>query len=287
MARGLGLVALAAASTAVVAPRAARADESPLVLEVSGACPDEAAVRALLATLLSPDQARAAPVSIRDNGPSYRVAVREEALTFDDPARDCAARARHVAAFAADHLRAHPPALGPPMWTIEKGLVYEHALSMSGDSSSWGAEFRGAFGPGLWSIFGSAGARGPVTMTFANGFKAELLRVPLDVGARITSHKWRLRPWLGVGPSLTVNGILGENLVNTDREWRVGLGGLAMAGATLPLLKRIGVMAAINLRWEPRAYRLEVDPEGRVGETPKWWLGLSLNYTLDGKPSSP
>jgi hypothetical protein len=289
MPRDIGLVALAALSAAVVAPRAARAEAAHgLVLEVTGTCPDAATVRALLGALLSPEQARAAPISIRDNGSSYRVAVRAQSVTLDDPARDCAARARHAAAFAADQFRAHALVEGPPMWTIEKGLVYEIAPGVSGESSSsWGAEFRGAYGPGRWSLFGSAGARGPVTLTFANGWKAELLRFPLDLGARLTIHKWRVRPWLGVGPSLTVNGLLGENLVATDREWRVGLGGLAMAGATLPIFKRLGVMEALALRWEPRAYRLEVDPEGQVGETPKWWLGLSLNYTLDGKPSSP
>jgi hypothetical protein len=258
-----------------------------LVLEVSGACPDGPALGALLGTLLSPEQARAAPISVRDNGPSYRVAVRAVSLTFDDPARDCAARARHAAAFAADELRAHPLIKGPPLWTLEKGLVYEIAPGMSGDSSSWGAEFRGAYGPGAWSLVGCAGARGPVTMTFQNGWKAELLRVPLDVGARYTIYRWKLRPWIDLGPSLTVNGIMGENLVQTDREWRVGLGGLAMVGATLPVSRLIGVAAAIAVRWEPRAYHLDVDPEGRVGETPKWWLGLSLNYTIDGKASSP
>jgi len=296
MARQVGLLALATVLTATAVPAAARAQgEAPamavpapgLVLELSGACPDGDAVRALLATLLSPEQTRGAPIAIRDNGPSYRVAVRDKAITLDDPARDCAARARHASAYVADELRAHPIVNGPPLWTLEKGLVYEIAPGASGDSSSWGAEFRGAYGPGAWSLVGCAGARGPVTLTFPSGFKAELLRFPLDVGARFTVHRWKLRPWFDLGPSLTVNGILGEDLVNTDREWRVGLGGLAMAGATLPVWKLIGVAAAIAVRWEPRAYRLDVDPEGRVGETPKWWLGLSLNYTIDGKPSSP
>ena len=291
MPRHVGLLAVALAATAVSGARAQGAEPgaSPpgLVLELSGACPDGDAVRALLATLLTPEQASAAPVSIRDNGASYRVAVRDAAITLDDPTRDCAARARHAAAFAADELRTHPQVFGPPRWTLEKGLVYEIAPGMSGDSSSWGAEFRGAYGPGAWSLVGCAGARGPVTMSFPGGWKAELLRFPLDAGARYTVYRWRLRPWVDLGPSLTVNGILGENLVNTDREWRVGLGGTAMVGATLPVWKLIGVAAAIAVRWEPRAYRLDVDPEGRVGETPKWWLGLSLNYTIDGKPSTP
>ena len=76
-------------------------------------------------------------------------------------------------------------------------------------------------------------------------------------------------------------------LVETDRQWRFDLGVLAMAGATLRLFGRIGVAAAINVRWQPRPYHLQVVPHGVVGETPSLWLGLSLNYTLDGRASTP
>jgi hypothetical protein len=30
-----------------------------------------------------------------------------------------------------------------------------------------------------------------------------------------------------------------------------------------------------------------VAPVGTVGETPTWWIGVSLNYTIDARPSSP
>ena len=78
---------------------------------------------------------------------------------------------------------------------------------------------------------------------------------------------------------------VGHELVQTDREWRLGIGALVMAGATLRVTGRLGVAAAISVRWQP-AYRLDVTPAGQVGETPSWWFGLSLNYTLDGKGSS-
>jgi hypothetical protein len=146
---------------------------------------------------------------------------------------------------------------------------------------------RGAFGSGSWSLVGAAGARGPVTIELDRGWKAEMLRFPLDGGVRLTSYRWRLRPWLVLGGSMTIVRILGHDLVETQPEWRVGLGPIVMAGATLPVKGRIGVAAALALRWEPRPYRLQVVPEGTVGETPTWWLGLSLNYTIDGKGSSP
>src|SRR6185295_15097201 len=163
-----------------------------LAIQVVGACPDQAAVRALLATLL-PEETRAA-VSVEDEGPRYRVAVRGNARTLDDLSRDCAARARQAAAFAADELGPHPIVLGPPVWTIEKGLVFE--VAPNGGSAAWayGAEFRGAYGSRAWSLVGAAGVRGPVTLSFDQRWKADLLRLPLDVGARVTMYRWRLRP---------------------------------------------------------------------------------------------
>jgi len=224
---------------------------------------------------------------IEDRGSSYRIVVRGTATTLEDPARDCAERAREAAVIAANDLRSHPQLLGPPVWTIEKGVVFDVAPGATGTPWAPGAEFRGALGSGRWSLVGAAGARGPATLTFEGGWKAELLRFPLDVGARVTWYLGRFRPWLVVGGSATPTAILGQDLVETDRKWRLDLGALLMAGATLRLLGRVGVAAAINVRWQPRPYHLQVVPDGTVGETPAWWLGLSLNYTLDGKASSP
>jgi hypothetical protein len=287
----LALAPLLLAVAEVGAPRAdpvgGKPDADGVNLEVVGACPEEAAVRRLADQLMAPGGARDVPVSIQDLGPRYRVAMLEGAMTFDDPGRDCAARARQAVAVMADELHVHPRVLGPPLWTIEKGLVFDVAQSANGPVWAPGAEIRGAYGPGLWSLVGAAGARGPVILTFQNDWKADLLRLPLDLGARLTMHRWRLRPWVVVGGSVTVTGIEGLNVVETDRVWRLDPGALLLAGATLPVRGRIGVAAALNVRWQPRPYQLDVAPVGRVGQTPAWWFGLSLNYTIDGKPSSP
>ena len=270
------------------APGPARATGPEPALDVIGACPDAAAVRALLAQLVSAEQAAGQAVSIQDRGAHVRIAVGGAATTFDDPARDCPARARAVSVVAAAALQHPNVVLGPPIWTIEKGLVIEVTSSRGAAKSAIGAEMRGALGSGPWSLFGAAGARGPITLGLDDApWEAELLRFPLDAGARLTSYRWRLRPWLGVGASATITRIIGHNLIETDSEWRVGFGALAMVGATLTLTKRLGVAAAVALRWEPRPYQLEVVPHGTVGETPVWWMTISLNYTLDGKRSSP
>jgi hypothetical protein len=291
MPRAARLVALAALLAAAPATRRAHADDgataAELKLDIIGACPDVESIRRLLGELVSADEARGASISIWDQGPHYRIAVRERVTTLDDPARDCAARTRQAVAIVADDLRSHPQVFGPPRWTIEKGAVFDVAPGKAGTPWAPGAEFRGALGSGRWSLVGAAGARGPATLTFEDGFKAELLRFPLDAGARITWYLGRFRPWLVVGGSLTPTALLGQDLVETDRQWRLDLGVLAMAGATLRLLGRIGVAAAINVRWQPRPYQLQVVPHGTVGETPALWLGLSLSYTIDGKASTP
>jgi len=289
MPRAAGLVALVALTVAAETTRAApvEAPTEGLAVDVVGACPDADAVRRALAGILSAEEAAGASLAVQDQGPHYRLVVRDAATTLADPGRHCAARARQAAVVMAADLRSHPVVLGPPIWTIEKGLVFDVAPGTRGPAWAPGAEFRGALGSGRWSIVGAAGARGPATLSFDGGWKAELLRFPLDLGARATAYWGRFRPWLVLGGSATPTAILGQDVVETDRQWRLDLGALAMVGATLRLLGRIGVAAAISVRWQPRPYQLQVVPHGTVGQTPAWWLGLSLNYTLDGKASSP
>ncbi len=283
----VALVALTAAAEATLAAPVEAPAEGGVAMEVVGACPDADPVRRALAGILSADEARGVSVVIQDQGTHYRIVVRDTATTLDNPGRACGARARQAAVVVAADLRSHPIVLGPPVWTIEKGVVFDFAPGAQGSVWAPGAEIRGALGSGRWSLVGAAGARGPATLSFEGGWKAELLRFPLDAGARVTWYLGRFRPWLVVGGSATPTAILGQDLVETDRQWRLDLGALAMVGATLRLFGRIGVAAAINLRWQPRPYQLQVVPHGTIGETPEWWLGLSLNYTLDGKASSP
>lgn len=281
----MALALAAAAAGAAAPPHDAAADR--ILLDVVGACPDQALVAELLAPLLSPEQRRQSSASIWDQGSRYRVAVGESATTLDDPVRDCPARARESAAVVANELRSHPLILGPPRWTIEKGLVFDVAPGTSGPAWAPGAEFRGALGSGTWSLVGSAGARGPATLSFQDGSKAELLRFPLDAGMRATAYWGRFRPWLVVGASLTPTGVLAEDTAHLERQWHAEVGALVMLGATLRIAGRIGVAAAFNFRWQPRPYQVQTASHGTVGETPPWWLGLSLNYTLDGQASRP
>ncbi|HSS38893.1 MAG TPA: hypothetical protein VLT58_09000 [Polyangia bacterium] len=284
-----GLVGVLAAWTGAwaAAPGGEPAAREVIALDVIGACPDRAEVTRLIAELVPRAPEDGQSVSVQDRGPHFRVAVGDRATTLEDPARDCAARARAAAVVVASELPLHALVVGPPLWTIEKGVVFDVAPGTEGPAWAPGAEFRGALGSGTWSLVGAAGARGPATLSFPGGWKADLLRFPLDAGVRATLYWGRFRPWLVLGGSLTPTAILGQEVVQTDRQWRLDVGALGIAGATLRVAKRIGLAAAINLRWQPRPYHLQVSPHGTVGETPAWWLGLSLNYTLDGQASRP
>lgn len=281
----LSLSSIALATLLLHANRAAAVEAT---LDVVGACPDTDVVRKHLAALLSADEASAAPISIQDRGARFRIQVRKTEMMIDDPGRDCAARARQAAVVAANELQQRQVVLGPPTWVVEKGFVFDAASTSTGIVWAPGAEIRGIWGSKTMAVFAAAGARGPVTLPLANDWRVEELRFPLDVGARYTSYRFRrLRPWFMIGPSLTITGLIGHELVETDRKWRLDWGAIAMVGATLQFFSRVGGLAAISVRWQPRPYELQVIPFGRAGETPTWWIGLSLNYTLDGKRSVP
>src|SRR5262245_49167901 len=224
-------VAAAALAAADAAPRPPGGDAAPnadgLTIDAVGACPDGGEVRRLLAGLVSPEQARAAPVSVQDRGPHFRIAVGEFATMLDDPGRDCAARARMTATVASSALQKQHVIFGPPGWTIEKGLVFDATSSNGTFLWAPGAEIRAAYGSRAWSLVGAAGARGPVEVPVENGWRAELLRFPLDAGGRLTGYFGRFRPWLVLGGSATVTGIVGQESVQTDRQGRLGLGALS------------------------------------------------------------
>ena len=177
------------------------ANGGPPTVNVVGTCPDEASVKRLLDQLLPGDEPGAATVGVYDRGSWYGLSVNGQPTTLNDPARDCAARARQAAIIAAGELRsAHPLVLGPPSWTVEKGFVFDFASFAGTTVSAPGAEIRAAWGSEPFSIFGAAGLRA-ATLSLQNGWKAELVRFPLDGGARYTLYGWRLRPWVGLGRS--------------------------------------------------------------------------------------
>jgi hypothetical protein len=110
-----GRLALGATFVLALPIAGALADEDhtrqlrPPIVVVFGSCPDGAPVRPLLSELVSADEVQSpSTISVQDLGPHYRIIVGTTTTTLDDPARDCAARARQATIVIASDLRAHP-----------------------------------------------------------------------------------------------------------------------------------------------------------------------------------
>lgn len=120
---------LALAALCRTLPLWAQPDQRWPELVVSGTCPQESGVRALLSTLV-PNRGTAPPglpsaATVADLDKAFVVAVGARSKTYADPARDCAQRSRIAAAFIALALLPEgaepaapasppPPALPPP-----------------------------------------------------------------------------------------------------------------------------------------------------------------------------
>ena len=151
-------LAIAIAALLTPAAAAAQAGVPAPAVEAVGACPEASAVRGLLGPLVSASEAGAATVIVQDRGLHFRVMVGASVTMLDDPGRNCAARARAAAVVAANALQVNKVVLGPPTWTVEKGLVIEAAFDHGEPLWSYGAEIRGAFGSKPWSVVGAASA---------------------------------------------------------------------------------------------------------------------------------
>jgi hypothetical protein len=173
------LLSLLALATLLL--HASRTAAVEATIDVVGACPDADAVRHLLAALLSADEASAAPLSIQDRGARFRIRVRKTEMMIEDPGRDCAARARQAAVVATNELQQRHAVFGPPTWVVEKGFVFDAASTSTGIVWAPGAEIRGIWGSQTLAMYAAAGARGPVTLPLANGWRGATMNVWLTI----------------------------------------------------------------------------------------------------------
>ena len=127
-------------------------------------------------------------LSIQDRGPHFRVAVGDRATTLDDPARDCAARAREAAVVVGERASVAPTGRRPAAVDDREGggvrrRAREPTVPPGRRAPSFAARWAAALG--RWSAPRARAV--PATLSFPGGWKAELLRFPLDAGARATA----------------------------------------------------------------------------------------------------
>jgi hypothetical protein len=295
------------ACAAITISHVARAETlAPLrVVAAEDACPASADVALVLSRLLarSPVVASTTPetnadVSIVDDGAEFRVIVAGFEKSFSDPERACGERAREAAVFVAlvlDHAAGSsrpsaPAALAPPPPPPEDES--DHAPRPPIDLA-FGPAFEVApgaapFAPGLelrlrhgqWPSL-SLGLSGflPATLDFGP-VRADASWFPVDVSVGLVAKRNDLELSWDLGPGAALVSIKGRDLDNSERSVRLELGARTALSARWWLGRQMGVFVSSHVTLLPHPYPVNVEPLGRAGTTPAFWVGGAVGVAL-------
>jgi hypothetical protein len=102
-----------------------------------------------------------------------------------------------------------------------------------------------------------------------------MTRIPLDVGFGyvMAQGSWTLEPAFGI--ALDPFFVEGDDLSGASRELRLDVGPRATLQASLGS-SLVSGLASLRAAWFPRTYELVVNPAGTVGNTPDFWLEMTL-----------
>jgi hypothetical protein len=276
----------------------------------TGGCPDKAQVETQLAPLVpehdlvDEDAAQGVLVEVRDLGDAYSVTVHGRERVLEEPSRDCLERARAAAVIAALSLRDTPAS--------EPGAA--EAVSQTPDEDAREARWALlAFGqaqgtPGrLPVVGGGAGASlsfGPWVLALRGGllapahfeseaeelrgagFRVQRIPVALTGGSSwdLGAVRWGAR----IGPVLDLMRVHGAGVPSAAGGLRLNPGVAVGVDLLWPLRGAWDFYAGAEGSLYPRTYEAWVEPDVRLGSTPRGWIGgsLGLQYTLRGKGPS-
>jgi hypothetical protein len=284
------------------------------VIDVSGSCPESAAVMGVLAQLLptSPPAGSNATATVSDRGDSYVVTVGGRIKTYSDAARNCAERARVAAAFISLALvpdalpeastppadaaapprppATHPPEPPPP----ESGWVRvdlrgtgesapESGLLTAGIALG-AAAGKGRLGAQLvcgWSAGASMSARGTAT----GGIVIERFPCALGPLVQLTPIASPLELSASAGLVLGALRARGTGFVSDYDAVRLEVGTQVSVDAILHVAPRPGSVApvlGVQVVYDPMTYDLDTLPRGVVAHTPSVWAGASagISWTM-------
>jgi hypothetical protein len=103
-----------------------------------------------------------------------------------------------------------------------------------------------------------------------------LLRVPLAIDASFVLELGRLELGPSLGLVADVLHLRGRDVPRAQTELRVNPGLALHAEARVWLGGAAFLLVRAGATGYPRAYELAVDPLGRLGRTPRIWLGANL-----------
>ena len=265
-------------------------------VDVLASCPSAKLLRDQLAALLpaatrlavntdaSPSSAIAA--SLRDHGIAYSVTADGVDREIDDPARDCAERARVGAVFIALNVQPKLAQAAEREDDDNGGLQVELELFAAAAYSAEIDRMAPGGGAGVWlaleawrfAFHAAVLAPADVGLEAAPGVSGDvaLLRVPLVWSAAYLFEADALELGPALGLELDVLRMRGQGVERPETELRVNPGAAVGAVVRAPLGSALSAMFRLSLSGFPRAYRLKVDPSGQLGGTPRWWFGATL-----------
>jgi hypothetical protein len=305
---------------APIAPSAERPTPvAPVAVTVSGACPDEEAIAKAIASIVPVKDldrfAASARVEVSDLGDTYRVSVNAKGIdrsrVYRDVARDCDHRARFAAVFIVltlmppdvllDALPPPPPPAPPPPPPAPPSLAVVIApppvhlrrvrleLSFLIDVAprsglplavALGGELRVAPGPKHLGPVGAIGIAGG-SIDFG-AVSATELRLPFDLGLRLpllTRTAFDLVADVGLAGAVFHD--KATNTAGPQSGTRLDLG--ARAGVVVHagrLSDRLLGIAGIHAELFPRPYDVTLMPQGTVGHTPAFWMGVTVGLAV-------
>jgi hypothetical protein len=293
--------------------------EPPVTVTVNGTCPDDAAISKAIASIVPAKDldrfASASKVEVSDLGDTYRVSVNAKGIdrlrVYRDVAHDCDHRARFAAVFIVltlmppdvllDALPPPPPPAPPPPPPAPPSLAVVIApppvhlrrvrleLSFLIDVAprsglplavALGGELRVAPGPKHLGPVGAIGIAGG-SIDFG-AVSATELRLPFDLGLRLpllTRTAFDLVADVGLAGAVFHD--KATNTAGPQSGTRLDLGARAGVVAHAGRLSdRLLGIAGIHAELFPRPYDVTLMPQGTVGHTPAFWMGVTVGLAV-------
>jgi hypothetical protein len=281
-------------------PLTARASEK----EAQSTCPTpeavSSAVRSVLGDSRPGEESGASVVVVRDLGDQYLVSVKGSSREYADDARDCAARARVAAVFAAlvlspsndrtpkpgtgaspsAGLIATQAASGPAsraaregVLAIEAGILGAGAPRSAKAQLTAGGELRLVVIAGAWGL--SFGVALPASSSFDSGLvRVGETRYPADLGIRrLWISNWLVAA-LDFGAVAAFCRLQQMDRPDMPAVPHVEVG--VRAAATLSTAGRWGLYIRAFSEFIPITRQIAVEPQGVVGRTSPFWGGAAL-----------
>ena len=303
---GMAVAGPAAASVVRVAEGSACPSPEQVVTELRRLLRDDTGV--------SVGSGEGTQVDVTDLGDRVRVFTRGAERTLPDTARRCDERARSVAVFAALVLEppgaadsspppAAPPPIAPPpsrpvtstpplplsappaiaipippaplVLELEAAAVFDVAPSGGSDTAGGGGALRINALRDRLGLTAGLGAQWQGSVAVGPG-RAQLVRVPLDLGLRGVLRRGRLEADASLGLVLALLDAQGQGFPVNHGGDGLDVGVRAAVGVRAWVSERLALVARLHASYSPSPPVLHVDPSVAAVSAPAVWIGLDL-----------